>query len=520
LPSSIRAIVPTQRGHGDSERPACCYRPEDLAADAVALLDALGIERADVVGHSMGSFIAQRIAVDHADRVNRLVLIGSGTTVRTPAALEFNEVVQSLTDPVALEFVREFQASTMAIPVPQTFMDGVVNESAKLPARVWRDVLGGLVAPETRFDAERIRSNTLIVWGAKDAFWPRSEQDGLVAAIQNARLIVYPEAGHAPHWEQPDEFVTDLNAFLNIKVAGTPAQARVAARPQGAAESASGNSVRLTRTKLNTGVELEVAESGEENGEPVLFLHGFPDSWFSYSLVMEQLPAGIRAIAPSQRGFGDSERPACCYRTTDLAADAVALLDALGIARATVVGHSMGSFVAQRIAIDHPERVKHLVLIGSGSTPRTPPVLEFNAVVQTLSDPIAPEFVRDFQVSTVTVPVPPAFMDAIVKESEKLTAHVWRAALGELVSPDVKYEAGRIRAPTLILWGDKDGLFDRAEQDALLRTIPDARLITYSGFGHSPNWEQPDRIAADIASFLNERTAQAPNADVPPRGGS
>jgi pimeloyl-ACP methyl ester carboxylesterase len=111
-------------------------------------------------------------------------------------------------------------------------------------------------------------------------------------------------------------------------------------------------------------------------------------------------------------------------------------------------------------------------------------------------------------------------MDAIVKESEKLTAHVWRAALGELVSPDVKYEAGRIRAPTLILWGDKDGLFDRAEQDALLRTIPDARLITYSGFGHSPNWEQPDRIAADIASFLNERTAQAPNADVPPRGGS
>ncbi|MFP5356471.1 MAG: alpha/beta fold hydrolase, partial [Gemmatimonadota bacterium] len=142
------------------------------------------------------------------------------------------------------------------------------------------------------------------------------------------------------------------------------------------------NSERLSRVRLGTGVELEVLERGRADGEPVLFLHGFTDSRFSYERVLAHLPPGIRAIVPSQRGHGDSERPACCYTVTDFASDAMALLDALGVRRATVVGHSMGSFVAQRIAIDFPERVSRLVLVGSGQTARIPAVVEFNAVVQ------------------------------------------------------------------------------------------------------------------------------------------
>src|SRR5262245_3894598 len=142
--------------------------------------------------------------------------------------------------------------------------------------------------------------------------------------------------------------------------------------------------VRMTRVRLSTGVQLQVAESGPTNGEPVLFLHGFTDSWFSFSRVLEILPANVRAIVPTQRGHGDSERPACCYRVADFAADAVALLDALGISRATVVGHSMGSFIAQRVAIESPKRVNRLVLIGSGTTVRTPAALEFMEIVKKL----------------------------------------------------------------------------------------------------------------------------------------
>ena len=137
--------------------------------------------------------------------------------------------------------------------------------------------------------------------------------------------------------------------------------------------------------RVSTGVSLEVAERGAPGGQPVLFLHGYTDSWFSFSSVLERLPPTVRAIVPTQRGHGDSDRPECCYRPSDFAADAVALLDALGVPRATIVGHSMGSFVAQRLAVDAPGRVSRLVLVGSGATARTAPVLDFNQSVSRLT---------------------------------------------------------------------------------------------------------------------------------------
>ena len=267
---------------------------------------------------------------------------------------------------------------------------------------------------------------------------------------------------------------------------------------------ASTSRVRLKHVRLSTGIQLQIAESGPPDGEPVLFLHGFPDSWFSYSRVLDHLPANVRAIVPSQRGHGESDRPTCCYRIADFAADAVALLDALGIERAHIVGHSMGSIVAQRVASTAPGRVLRLVLIGSGTTGRTPPIVEFNEAAQKLTDPLPPGFAREFQQSTVFKPVPPAFMDTLVLESEKLPARVWRGVMAGLVASDAQNDQTRIRAPTLIIWGDQDALFARAEQDGLLSVMRGARLITYANIGHSPVWEVPARVAADLHAFLKQ----------------
>jgi pimeloyl-ACP methyl ester carboxylesterase/tetratricopeptide (TPR) repeat protein len=276
--------------------------------------------------------------------------------------------------------------------------------------------------------------------------------------------------------------------------------------PSAHQQSVSASGVRLSRIRLKTGVELQLAEVGPPNGDPVLFLHGFTDSWFSYSRVMEALPARVRTIVPSQRGHGDSERPACCYRVTDFVDDAVALLDALGLPRATVVGHSMGSFIAQRIAIDHPERVNRLVLVGSGATTRSKAVTEFNDVVQQLKDPVDSAFVRDFQVSTAFKPLPPAFLARAVGESMKVPARVWRDVLGGLIVGDAKSELGRIHAPTLVVWGERDALWVRSEQDELVRQIAGSRLVTYPEIGHAPHWEDPARFLADLETFLDEPT--------------
>jgi pimeloyl-ACP methyl ester carboxylesterase len=256
------------------------------------------------------------------------------------------------------------------------------------------------------------------------------------------------------------------------------------------------------RIRLATGVELHVAQAGPTDGVPVLLVHGFTDSWFSWTPVLERLPAGVRAIVPTQRGHGDSERPVCCYRVGDFTRDAVALLDALGIERAHVVGHSMGGLIAQRIAIDSPERVDRLVIIGAAASARNDVIIEFNEIVQQLEDPIDPAFIRDFQLGTTAVPLPPAFLDGVVHESGKLPARIWRDVLGGLVDPAQANDASGIRAPTLVVWGAKDALFPRSSQDSLVRAIRGSRLVVYPEAAHSPNWEIPDRVVADLVAFL------------------
>jgi pimeloyl-ACP methyl ester carboxylesterase len=260
--------------------------------------------------------------------------------------------------------------------------------------------------------------------------------------------------------------------------------------------------VHFGRVRIATGVELHYAEQGDADGAPIVLLHGWPDSWFSYSQVLALLPRGYRALAPDQRGFGDSERPPSGYGIRDLAADVVAFLDAVGIERATVVGHSLGSFVARRVAIAHPERVTRLVLIGSALSPMNPVTREVQAAVAGLADPIPAAFARDFQAGTVHVPPPAAFFERIVAESLRLPARVWRAVLEGLLAYDDAQELARIAAPTLLMWGDRDALFARGDQDGLLRAIPGARLTIYTDTGHCPNWERPERVAIGLEAFV------------------
>ena len=291
-----------------------------------------------------------------------------------------------------------------------------------------------------------------------------------------------------------------------VVAAAVTLQAKQRQTPQNStmASVAADNSVRFARIRLSSGVVLHVAESGPAGGKPVLFLHGFPDSWFTYSNMLDRLPKNVRAIVPSQRGHGDSDRPDCCYRITDLAQDAVALLDALGIERADVVGHSMGSFVAQRIASMHPDRVDRLILIGSSTSAASKPVVEFSGIAQTLTDPIPIAFAREFQVGTAHQPVDPAYMDRLVSESMKIPARVWRGIADALLSAEGRSDLSRITAPTLILWGEHDSLFGSTEQEALRRALPKARFISYPDLGHSPFWEDPARVAFDLSTFLSQ----------------
>jgi non-heme chloroperoxidase len=257
--------------------------------------------------------------------------------------------------------------------------------------------------------------------------------------------------------------------------------------------------------QLSTGVTLPYVEQGDPAGTPMVLLHGYSDSSRSYDLLLPHLPGSIHAYALTQRGHGDAGKPASGYRPEDYAADVAAFLDAKGIEKALIAGHSGGGYAAQRFAVDHPDRTSGVVLIGAFHSFRdNPGVGELGEVVAQLSDPVDREFVREFQESCVAQPVPADFMDAIIDGSSKVPARVWKAYLEDLLAADVPTESGTIGAPTLLLWGDQDAFVGRGDQDALRAAIPQARLSTYRGTGHCPHWEQPERTAAEIAAFVAE----------------
>ena len=185
--------------------------------------------------------------------------------------------------------------------------------------------------------------------------------------------------------------------------------------------------IRLARTPLMTGPTLQYAQQGDRSGEPIIFLHGYSDSWFSFSRVLPLLSSEYHAFALTQRGHGDSDKPECCYTLDDFAADVDAFMEAVSIEEATLVGMSGGSFIAQRVALDYPHRVSRLVLISSAVTLRdNEAVMGLVEEMLALEDPISPEFVREWQEVNVYHPVPDEFFATVVSESLKLPARVWR----------------------------------------------------------------------------------------------
>ncbi len=255
--------------------------------------------------------------------------------------------------------------------------------------------------------------------------------------------------------------------------------------------------------RLPTGVTLRYVEQGRQDGPVVVLLHGYTDSHHSWDLDLPRFSRQYHVYALDQRGHGGSSRPACCYTQQAFAKDVVAFLDAKRIPRAVLVGHSMGSFIAQQVALDFPSRVEGLVLVGSAPTVAGNDVaLGLEEVVDTLTDPVDPTFIHEFQASTFYAPVPESYLGTLVSESARLPARVWQDALDGLIAEDHSARLGRVRVPTLIIGGDHDGFFSVDAQRALARAIRGARYLLYPETGHAPHAERPQRFMRDVHSFL------------------
>ncbi|NUK32875.1 alpha/beta hydrolase [Streptomyces lunaelactis] len=223
LPVSLHGYAPTQRGHGDADRPPDGYRPEDFAADLVAFLDTVGLERALLVGTSSGGVPARIVAGSHPDRISGLVLIGVPATLADkPAMTRIWKTVQGLSDPVPREFVEDLMTGMVARPVARGLIETMIDESLKVPAHVWRETLRGLLEADLPATLAGILVPTLVIWGDQDDFLPRSDQQAILDAIHGARLVTYEGAGHVVHWEQPERVIADLVDFAAHTAPASP----------------------------------------------------------------------------------------------------------------------------------------------------------------------------------------------------------------------------------------------------------------------------------------------------------
>lgn len=260
--------------------------------------------------------------------------------------------------------------------------------------------------------------------------------------------------------------------------------------------------------KLPSGLTLNYVVQGDPAGEVVVLLHGAGDSWHSYDLVYPLLPAKYRVYGVTLRGHGWSDHPPTGYAREDFAADITAFLAALDLRNVTLVGHSLGSFTAQVVAeTDTAKRLRRLVLIGSGpGGPKDEKSREeLRAWFAAVKEPISYTFARDFQASTAHNPLPASFFETMCAEVQRVPEHVWHALGSTLGSAAAVERLSQIAVPTLILWGDKDSIVSRADQDVLTSRIPKARLVTYKDTGHALHWEKPAAFAKDLLAFLAEK---------------
>ena len=212
LPRSIHAFAVTQRGHGDADRPLSGYGVEEFTADMAAFMDAVGLDAAVIVASSSAGLTARRFAADHPQRTLGIVLVGAPYSLRDkPAVSDFLDAVSELGDPIDPGFVREFVESNAFRPLPPAFLEMLIGENLKVPARVWKATLEGLL--DALPSDTGISAPTLILCGDRDEFLPRSDQEALATAIAGSRLVTHEGTGHAVHWEQPERVAADIVAL-------------------------------------------------------------------------------------------------------------------------------------------------------------------------------------------------------------------------------------------------------------------------------------------------------------------
>lgn len=265
---------------------------------------------------------------------------------------------------------------------------------------------------------------------------------------------------------------------------------------------------------LASGLRVRVLECGVPTGPAVLLLHGWCCSAYSFRRNLCALTdLGCRVVVADLKGHGLSDKPLGRgeYTRARMADHVLEIMDAVGMRRAALVGHSMGCAIAVEVALRRPERVTHLALLGPAGfgTITVLPVARF--LTPAVVAPLLPRLVRRWMIAAV--------LRLASARDERLTARdvdeyyaptqfpEFTRAMRDLLhefgwAPGERAALGRLAVPTLVMFGTRDRLVYNRSVEAVARAIPDVVLDVVEGAGHVLPEEVPERVNSRLAALI------------------
>jgi pimeloyl-ACP methyl ester carboxylesterase/predicted glycosyltransferase len=558
LATRHRVVVIDPRGNGRSDRPVGSehYSDRVFVGDLVAVLDAVGIERALLVGLCDSAWYALLTAAEHPERVTGVVAIGPSATDGTPRPDRGLDMGPSwlahVADPRGWELYNQDVWRTDWPSWPRFFFGQVCNDphSSKVYDDVveWADQTTGEVMLSLHFAdfvsdsvqgtqdvLGRIRCPVLVLQGTHDLCQPLA-RGVRIARLAGAELVVLGHAGHLPQARYPIPVNHMIEDFARRVAGGTATRPdgppRVRVRPTMLEETTmKAREPDQTGYVERDGVRIAWQSYGEQRGpeDPAVLL--LP-TWGIlpaevWKLQVPYLARRTRVITYDPRGNGDSDRPAddAAYAREELTRDALDVLDATGTRRAVVVALSRGNLQALDLAADHPDRVAAWLAIAPAITGLAPFPPERMASFDRWDEDTGQDegwgrynrfsWLRDY----------PGFVDFFFDQavpeahSTKLIedlvgwAHrtdgetLGRVETGRLPGPrPVTEQCTQVRCPVVVVHGSDDRVIP-LEHGACLAELAHGTLVTFEGSGHVVQGREPvavNRVLADTLAGVSE----------------
>jgi pimeloyl-ACP methyl ester carboxylesterase len=219
-------------------------------------------------------------------------------------------------------------------------------------------------------------------------------------------------------------------------------------------------------------------------GEPLILVHGLSGSARWWSPVLGSLSRRFEVHAVDLPGFGGNRRGGR-FALTEAAAQLLAWLDAREMARASLVGHSMGGVIVAELAARAPERVERLALADA-------PLLPIERGRLGLAAAAARAGWR----------LPPRFLSLLAFDALRAGPFTLHRAGLDLLAADLTPRLSRIAAPALVIWGERDPFFPAAYGRRVAEALPDAEFLLLPQAGHNPMWDQPAAFSRAVIAFL------------------